>query len=223
MSAWDPGPTTEQGDAAREAAAQAERARLAREAADRVELVELRARVGRRDVDAYPLLLTHLARVHNVTLDYVRDNPYAVIARRRVGVRFPDDDETLAEGGHEIAHILAEPCGGPEHAAFDHHEGVHTCLKCEVNAWRITLDRLLPFSRAAFERLRRALATYRATTPAPGAVKAQADRLMSDTTFAEHRQRRAMHDLRVERQCVAEAQIAVESAVAQRRSFRIHK
>src|SRR5262245_33212808 len=145
---------------------------------------------------------------------------YAMCGSRRAIVVPPIvDAETFATRLHEVGHLLAGRCGGGDHQPDQKVTHWHHCLRCEVDAWQHAMW-LAPFTRHMFQRLRRALKSYRAGTPGPVSARNAVDRLRGTVTFASEKIRRLKWDARIQRQARAMAEITRFDARMRERGMR---
>jgi len=201
-------------DAARRAQEHAEAvrvaARLARErqeaetrqqAAEALELAAARRAAELGSVDAMRRICESIERTHRITNETRSVMPLGVAAfaewRQRHIVTPPITSETaFAIRLHEVGHILAGECTNREpHRRNPEVMDWSHCVECERAAWAQAL-KLVPFSRAMFERLKASLTTYHRRTPAAVGVVAAVRRLSSDTTYAEMVNKRLAQQVR---------------------------
>jgi hypothetical protein len=92
---------------------------------------------------------------------------FADVRRGDAHLRIPVDGDRYAfpDGTHELAHLIAEPCEGPDHVNTP-FGGWRRCLACEVAAWEIALT-LSPrcLLKTVHARGVESLATYTDYTP----------------------------------------------------------
>jgi hypothetical protein len=172
------------------AAAAKERERTAEEA--------FLQRVTAREPDAVRIFIEREAATIGFTVRWTANHFewLCQYAGRFIAIPPPIDDESIAVGLHELAHAQNGPCPQtPPHQEIRSTDS-SSCLACENRA-TARAETLIPFSRAMFARLRRALSTYR-DTPAPISAQREADRIMSTTRACQETQKQLKREMRLE-------------------------
>ena len=175
--------------------AEEERRRAERRAAAMAQLEPLVGPAESGSVEAMREVVRLLTEGHGIAVEIREHMPSGVSAYANWGTRtitIPPivDAGTFAVALHECGHVLASQCPGREpHRPDPSVRRWHHCIRCEVDAW-LQAMRLVPFSRAMFDRLRSSLGSYRRSTPAAQAEIERLDRVSGTVTWAMERQKR---------------------------------